>query len=42
MTDILELPRPVHLLRIAASALWLRSVLRRLGIGFRFAPVTAA
>ena len=27
---------------IAASVLWLRSVLRRLGIGFRFAPVTAA
>jgi hypothetical protein len=27
---------------IAASALWLRSVLRRLGIGFRFAPVIAA
>ena len=26
---------------IAASALWLRSVLRRLGIGFRFAPATA-
>lgn len=26
---------------IAASALWLRSVLRRLGIGFRFVPVTA-
>jgi hypothetical protein len=25
---------------IAASVLWLRSVLRRLGIGFRFAPVT--
>ena len=25
---------------IAASALWLRSVLHRLGIGFRFAPVT--
>jgi hypothetical protein len=27
---------------IAASVLWLRSVLRRLGIGFRFAPVTTA
>ncbi|HSZ38648.1 MAG TPA: hypothetical protein VK817_01685 [Trebonia sp.] len=27
---------------IAASALWLRSVLRRLSIGFRFTPVTAA
>jgi len=27
---------------IAASVLWLRSVLRRLGIGFRFVPVTAA
>ena len=26
---------------IAASVLWLRSVLRRLGIGFRFVPVTA-
>jgi hypothetical protein len=26
---------------IAASVLWLRSVLRRLGIGFRFAPVAA-
>jgi hypothetical protein len=26
---------------IAASVLWLRSVLRRLGIGLRFAPVTA-
>jgi hypothetical protein len=26
---------------IAASALWLRSVLRRLGIGFRFAPAPA-
>jgi len=25
---------------IAASVLWLRSVLRRLGIGFRFVPVT--
>jgi hypothetical protein len=27
---------------IAASAWWLRSVLRTLGIGFRFAPATAA
>jgi uncharacterized membrane protein len=27
---------------IAASALWLRSVLRRLSIGFRFAPAIAA
>jgi uncharacterized membrane protein len=27
---------------IAASALWLRSVLRRLSIGFRFAPAMAA
>jgi hypothetical protein len=27
---------------IAASVLWLRSVLRRLDIGFRFAPVTTA
>jgi hypothetical protein len=26
---------------IAASALWLRSVLRRHGIGFRFTPVPA-
>ena len=25
-----------------ASVLWLRSVLRRLGIGFRFSPATAA
>jgi hypothetical protein len=49
MSECLELPRPLHLLRtvvtvvliatgIAASVLWLRSVLRRLSIGLRFAP----
>jgi len=72
-TECMELPRPLHLLRIAGanlaqssglptdgyvlatwlagrdagvwtmlSALWLRSALRRLGIGFRFAPATTA
>jgi hypothetical protein len=72
-TECMELPRPLHLLRIAGanlaqsfglptggyvlatwlagrdaglwtmlSALWLRSALRRLGIGFRFASATTA
>ena len=41
-TEYLERPRPLHLLRIDASALWLRSVRRRLGIGFGFAPATTA
>jgi hypothetical protein len=41
-TEYLELPRPLHLLRIDASALWLRSVLRRLGFGFRSASATTA